>query len=204
MMNGGNVRADVPEGDVTLKVLRTVQPFGGALGVVEANGQLILDALEFGAQAVGDGEFGGFLQVAGLTYTVDASVKSSVRADSSGSWLSGPSNGVYRVKDVKVYDRKAGTFVPLDPNAVYRVVGNAFTLVEGGDGFAMFRSAKKIENGLATDYLVLADYAKAFRPSADGMPALTSANSPLASLAGYSINYERTGGAGRITLKGLR
>ena len=204
MMNGGNVRADVPEGDVTLKVLRTVQPFGGALGVVEANGQLILDALEFGAQAVGDGEFGGFLQVAGLTYTVDASGKSSVRADSSGSWLSGPSNGVYRVKDVKVYDRKAGTFVPLDPNAVYRVVGNAFTLVEGGDGFAMFRSAKKIENGLATDYLVLADYAKAFRPSADGMPALTSANSPLASLAGYSINYERTGGAGRITLKGLR
>ena len=71
MMNGGNVRADVPEGDVTLKVLRTVQPFGGALGVVEANGQLILDALEFGAQAVGDGEFGGFLQVAGLTFTVD-------------------------------------------------------------------------------------------------------------------------------------
>ena len=204
MMNGGNVRADVPEGDVSLKVLRTVQPFGGALGVVEANGQLILDALEFGVQAVGDGEFGGFLQVAGLTFTVDASVKSSVRADSSGSWLSGPSNGVYRVRDVKVYDRKAGAFVPLDPNAVYRVVGNAFTLVEGGDGFAMFRSAKKIENGLATDYLVLADYAKAFRPGADGMPALTSANSPLAPLAGYPINYERTGGAGRITLKGLR
>ncbi|MBO7686046.1 MAG: bifunctional metallophosphatase/5'-nucleotidase [Kiritimatiellae bacterium] len=204
MMNGGNVRADVPEGDVTLKVLRTVQPFGGALGVVEANGQLILDALEFGAQAVGDGEFGGFVQVAGLTYTVDASVKSSVRADTSGSWLSGPSNGVYRVKDVKVYDRKAGAFVPLDPNAVYRVVGNAFTFVDGGDGFSMFRSAKKIENGLATDYLVLADYAKAFRPGADGMPALTSANSPLASLAGYPINYERTGGAGRITLKGLR
>ena len=204
MMNGGNVRADVPEGDVTLKALRTVQPFGGALGVVEANGQLILDALEFGAQAVGDGEFGGFLQVAGLTYAVDASVKSSVRVDPSGSWLSGPSNGVYRVKDVKVYDRKAGAFVPLDPNAVYRVVGNAFTLVEGGDGFSMFRSAKKIENGLATDYLVLADYAKAFRPGADGAPALTSANSPLAPLAGYPISYEKANGAGRITLMGLR
>jgi len=204
MMNGGNVRADVPEGDVTLKVLRTVQPFGGAIGVVEANGRLILDALEFGAQAVGDGEFGGFVQVAGLAYTVDAAVKSAVRVDATGSWTSGPSNGVYRVRDVKVYDRKAGAFVPLDPNAVYRVVGNAFTLVEGGDGFSMFRSAKKIENGLATDYLVLADYAKAFRPGADGMPALTSANSPLAPLAGYPISYEQTGGAGRITLKGLR
>ena len=196
MMNGGNVRADVPEGDVTLKVLRTVQPFGGAIGVVEASGRLILDALEFGAQAVGDGEFGGFVQVAGLTYTVDASVKSSVRADSSGSWVSGPSNGVYRVRDVKVYDRQKGAFVPLDPNAVYRVVGNAFTLVEGGDGFSMFRSAKKVENGLATDYLVLAEYAKAFRPGADGTPTLSSANSPLAPLAGYPINYERAGGAG--------
>jgi 2',3'-cyclic-nucleotide 2'-phosphodiesterase (5'-nucleotidase family) len=204
MMNGGNVRADVPEGDVTLKVLRTVQPFGGAIGVVEANGRLILDALEFGAQAVGDGEFGGFVQVAGLTYTVDASVKSSVRVDSTGSWVSGPSNGVYRVKDVKVYDRQKGAFVPLDPNAVYRVVGNAFTLVDGGDGFSMFRSAKKVENGLATDYLVLAEYAKAFRPGTDGVPALASANSPLAPLAGYPINYERTGGSGRITIKGLR
>ena len=204
MMNGGNVRADVPEGDVTLKVLRTVQPFGGAIGVVEASGRLILDALEFGAQAVGDGEFGGFVQVAGLTYTVDASVKSSVRVDPTGSWVSGPSNGVYRVKDVKVYDRQKGAFVPIDPNAVYRVVGNAFTLVEGGDGFSMFRSAKKVENGLATDYLVLAEYAKAFRPAADGTPALTSANSPLAPLAGYPINYEGAGGSGRIVLKGLR
>ena len=204
MMNGGNVRADVPEGDVTLKVLRTVQPFGGDIGVVEANGRQVLDALEFGAQAVGDGEFGGFLQVAGLTYTVDAAVKPSVRVDATGSWISGPSNGVYRVRDVKVYDRKTGTFLPLDSNAIYRVAGNAFTLVEGGDGFSMFRSAKKIENGLATDYLVLAEYAKAFRPGADGTPVLSSANSPLAPLAGYPIRYEDTSGSGRIAIKGIR
>ena len=204
MMNGGNVRADVPEGDVSLKVLRTVQPFGGAIGVVEANGRQILDALEFGAQAVGDGEFGGFSHVAGLTYAIDATVKSSVRVDATGTWISGPSNGVYRVKDVRVFDRKAGTFVPLDPNAVYRVVGNAFTLVDGGDGFSMFRSAKKVENGLSTDYVVLSEYVKAFRPGADGKPVISSANSPLASIAGYPINYEKTGGAGRIVITGLR
>ena len=204
IVNGGNVRADVPSGDVTLKSLRTVQPFGGAIGVVEASGKLIVDALEFGAQAVGVGEFGGFSQVAGLTYTVDASVRSSVRVDSTGSWSSGPSNGVYRVKDVKVFDRKTGAFAPIDPNAIYRVVGNAFTLVEGGDGFSMFRSAKKVENGLSTDDLVLAEYAKAFHPDASGMPAHTSSNSPLATLAGYPLNYERAGGSGRITIKGLR
>ena len=204
MMNGGNVRADVTQGAVTLKILRTIQPFAGDIGVVEANGRQIVDALEFGAQAVGDGEFGGFLQVAGMKYSIDVTVKPSMRVDPTGSWLSGPSNGTYRVKDVLVYSRKTGKFVPLDPNAVYRVVGNAFTLVEGGDGFSMFRSAKKIENGLATDYLVLADYAKAFARGKDGLPSITSATSPLASLANYPIDYENPYGSGRIAIKGLR
>ncbi|MBP5509938.1 MAG: bifunctional metallophosphatase/5'-nucleotidase [Kiritimatiellae bacterium] len=202
MMNGGNVRADIPEGSVTLKALRTVQPFGGDIGIVEANGRQILDALEFGAQAVGAGEFGGFLHVAGLTYTVDAAVKSSIRVDATGSWMSGPSNGVYRVKDVRVYNPKAGSFVPLDLNAVYRVAGNAFTLVEGGDGFAMFRSAKKIENGLAMDYLVLSEYARSFRIDSTGMPTITTATSPLRAFANYPMDYENPNGSGRIVIKG--
>jgi len=204
MMNGGNVRADIPAGDVTLKILRTVQPFAGDIGIVKANGRQIIDALEFGAQAVGHGEFGGFLHVAGLSYSVDATLKPSVRVDATGSWLSGPSNGVYRVRDVKVYNRKTGTFAPIDPNAVYRVAGNAFTLVDGGDGFAMFRSTKKIENGLATDYLVLSEYAKAFRRDANGTPTITSANSPFASFANYPLAYENPNGSGRIAIKGLR
>ena len=203
MMNGGNVRADIPAGLATLKVLRTVQPFGGAIGVVEANGRQILDALEFGAQAVGSGEFGGFLQVAGMKYAIDRTVKPSVRVDATGAWTSGPSNGVYRVKDVQVYDGKSGEFVPLDLNAVYRVVGNAFTIVEGGDGFAMFRSAKKIENGLVTDYVALAEYAKAFGKGGTGMPSITSAMSPLAGCKGYPVRYENPYGSGRIQIKGM-
>ena len=203
LMNGGNVRADVPAGRVTLKDLRTVQPFGGSIGVVEANGRQIVEALEFGAQAAGNGEFGGFLQVAGLKYTIDLSVKSSIGTDETGSWTAGPSNGVYRVKDVQVYNRETGSFRPLDPNAVYRVVGNAFTIVEGGDGFAMFRSAKTVENGLATDYLVLAEYAKSFRHGADGMPRLDAASSPLSALPGYPVDYASPRGAGRIAFRGI-
>ena len=202
-MNGGNVRADIPAGKVTLKTLRTVQPFAGDIGVVEANGRQVLEALEFGAQVSGEGEFGGFLQVAGLKYSIDTSVKSSVRTDATGAWVSGPSNGVYRVKDVRVYDRKAGVFVPLDQNAVYRMAGNAFTLVEGGDGFAMFRSAKVVENALVTDYLALADYAKAFGKAAgEDVPRLVSALSPFARLSNYPIAYENLRGSGRISLIG--
>ena len=202
LINGGNVRADIPAGDVTLKTLRTVQPFGGDIGIVEVNGRDILDALEFGAKTAGDAEFGGFLQVAGLRYAVDAAVKSSVQVDAAGTWVAGPSNGVYRVRDVEVYDRSKGKFVPLDLHGVYRVAGSAFTLMEGGDGFAMFRSAKKIENGMATDYLVLAEYAKAFKRGASGLPSLSSSASPLSALAGYPIAYEKPAGAGRISIAG--
>ncbi|MDD6029474.1 MAG: 5'-nucleotidase C-terminal domain-containing protein [Kiritimatiellae bacterium] len=200
LVNGGNVRADIPAGDVTLKTLRTVQPFGGSLGVVEANGRQVLDALEFGAQVVGEGESGGFLQVAGLRYGIDKSVKSALRIDATGNWTAGPSNGVYRVYGAEVYDRATGAWRPLDLNAVYRVVGGAFTLVEGGDGFSMFRSAKRIENSLVQDYVSLAEYAKAFGRNADGVPVLSSDQSPLRGLAGYGISYERPQGAGRIAV----
>lgn len=204
LVNGGNVRADIQKGDVTLKALRTVQPFGGDIGIVEASGRQVLDALEFGAQAVGDGEFGGFVHAAGLKYTIDSTIRCSVRVDGTGSWMSGPSNGVYRVKDVMVYDRRAGGFVPLDPNAIYRVAGNAFTLVEGGDGFSMFRSAKRVENGLATDYLVLADYAKSFACGKDGKPTISSEGSPLGRLSGYPIDYANPQGSGRIVILGAK
>jgi 2',3'-cyclic-nucleotide 2'-phosphodiesterase (5'-nucleotidase family) len=102
-----------------------------------------------------------------------------------------------------VYSRAKGTFEPLDLNAVYRVVGNAFTIVESGDGFSMFRGAKVVENGLATDYLVLAEYAKAFAKGEDGMPRIATATTPLAKLPNYPIAYEKPSGAGRISFKGL-
>lgn len=162
----------------------------------------IMNAAGYNVATLGNHEF---------DYGIDVMFSNAARAtfrtvsfDTSGSWTAGPSNGVYRVKDVQVFNRKKGAFAPLDPNAVYRIVGNAFTLVEGGDGFAMFRSAKRIENGLATDYLVLAEYAKAFRRDADGTPVITSANSPFAAFANYPLNYEKMEGSGRITIKGLR
>ena len=83
------------------------------------------------------------------------------------------------------------------------MAGNAFTLVEGGDGFAMFRSAKVVENALVTDYLALADYAKAFGKAAgEDVPRLASALSPFARLSNYPIAYEKLRGSGRISLIG--
>ena len=68
-VNGGGIRVSIKEGDITLNDILKVHPFGNALCVCEATGQQILDALEFGAKDV-PGEFGGFLQVSGLTYEI--------------------------------------------------------------------------------------------------------------------------------------
>jgi len=200
LMNGGNVRADIPRGDITYKVLRMVQPFGGDIGVVEASGQQVLDALEFGAMACGEGESGGFLHVAGLRYAIDKEIKPTMKMDASGTWVRGPFGGKYRVHDVKVLDRATGTWQALDLAKSYRVVGNAFTLVEGGDGFAMFKGSKVVNNAIAVDYLVLAEYAQNFVKDAKGTPTIASSASPLAKkVRGIRIDYENPAGAGRIT-----
>ena len=79
-------------------------------------------------------------------------------------------------------------------------VGTGGTLVDGGDGFAMFKGAKIVENGLATDYLVLAEYARSFAKGGDGIPRLASDASPLSALPGYPVAYENARGSGRIVI----
>lgn len=199
LVNGGNVRADIPKGEVTMKTLRTVQPFGGGVGLVEVDGATVIEALEFGAQVVGESESGGFLHAAGLRYEIDARVKSGVRVSPSGAWTGGPS-GARRVRNVQVYDREKGAYVPLDPARKYIVAGNSFTLIEGGDGFEMFKRARAVNNSLETDYVALAEYTKAFANGSNGVPRITSANAPLANLKGHPIAYEKPEGSGRITI----
>lgn len=60
-VNGGGIRVSIPAGDITLGDILQVHPFGNALCVVEATGQQILDALEWGARNV-PAENGGFLR----------------------------------------------------------------------------------------------------------------------------------------------
>ena len=101
---------------------------------------------------------------------------------------------------VQVYDREKGEYVPLDPAKKYFVAGNSFTLIEGGDGFEMFKRARSVNKTLETDYVALADYAKAFTKGSNGVPRIKSANSPLAKLKKYPLAYEKPEGSGRITI----
>ncbi len=201
IINGGGVRADAPAGDWSYKTMKSVNPFGNQLCLMEVTGQQLLDALEWGARATngqaGGSEVGGFLHAAGLSYRVQADVVSSVQQEND-IWTGGPTKG-YRVCDVQIYDHAAKVYLPLDLHKTYRLAGANFTLRNSGDGFAMFDGAKLLKDYVMEDYLALVNYAKAFADTDDdGYGEITSQNSPLATLDGYLLDYENPLGSGRF------
>ena len=202
IMNGGGIRADVNAGDWSFKTCKQVSPFGNVACLMSVTGKQIQDALEFAARFVGpDGqENGGFLHVAGATYEIHTDIPNTVQTDDKNVWI-GSATGTPRVQNVKIYDRANGTYVPLDENKTYALAGMNYTLRNLGDGFAMFDGAELIKDYVAEDYLVMSTYAMSFGGvDGEGLPHLTTANSPLADYPGYLLNYEDAYGAGRITI----
>ena len=149
-VNGGGVRAEIPAGDVTYGDIIDVHPFGNLACVVEATGQEILEALEFGAKNVGIGENGGFLHVSGLTYEINPFISSSVEMTAEGEFVKVA--GEYRVTNVKV----AGE--ALDLNKVYTLASHNYMLKQGGDGFVMFKGNKVLKDEVMVDNEVLITY----------------------------------------------
>ena len=202
IMNGGGIRADVNAGDWSFKTCKQVSPFGNVACLMSVTGKQIQDALEFAARFVGpDGqENGGFLHVAGATYEIHTDIPNTVQTDDKNVWI-GSATGTPRVQNVKIYDKASGSYLPLDPGATYALAGMNYTLRNLGDGFAMFDGAELIKDYVAEDYLVMSTYAMSFGGvDGEGLPHLTTANSPLADYPGYLLNYEDAYGAGRITI----
>ena len=148
-VNGGGIRTSIKAGDITYGQIIEVHPFGNAACLIETSGQHILDALEMGSKAV-PGELGGFLQVSGLTYTINKSVPSSVVTNDKGEFVK--VDGAYRVTDVKIGGQ------PLDVNKTYTLAAHDFMLKNGGDGFVMFKGDKLIKDSVMLDNQVLINY----------------------------------------------
>ena len=202
IMNGGGIRADEDAGYWTFKTCKQISPFGNVACLMSVTGKQIQDALEFAARFAGaDGqENGGFLHVAGATYEIHTDIPNTVQTDDKNVWI-GSATGTPRVQNVKIYDKSTGTYLPLDENATYALAGMNYTLRNLGDGFAMFDGAELIKDYVSEDYLVMATYAMTFGGvDAEGLPHITSANSPLADYPGYLLNYEEPYGAGRIVI----
>ena len=164
LVNGGGIRADISDGEITYGDILSVHPYGNTLCVVKATGQEILDALEMasrsclpsaddGENAVG--ENGGFLQVSGLKYTIDTSVGSTVETDEQGNFLS--CGDVRRVKDVLVL-KEDGGYTELVPDGIYTVASHNYLIKEGGDGLNMFMDNELTVDEGMVDYDILATY----------------------------------------------
>lgn len=149
IVNGGSVRTDIPAGDITYGQLVEAYPFDNELSVVEATGQEILDALEFSVGTL-PGEFGGFQQVSGISFTVDMSAEPVIELDDADKFVS--VEGERRIKDVMVGDE------PIDPAKTYTLASHTYELKLMGDGYTMFADNVFLAESIMLGHQVLLSY----------------------------------------------
>ncbi len=130
--NGGGIRASIPLGTITKKDVVTVFPFGNYLVTKKVTGEALLKALELGVSAY-PATLGAFLQVSGITFTVDPNQPVGSRI--SNALVNG---------------------VALDPAKEYLLATNDF-VVAGGDGYTMLADFP-IENEYGSMEDLFADY----------------------------------------------
>ncbi len=150
-VNGGGIRTNIDKGDITLNDILKVHPFGNSLTVIEVTGQQVLDALEWSVHLMPK-EFGGFDQVAGLTFEYDATIESPCIENSKGFFDGIDETMERRVRNVVVGGE------PLDPAGIYKLVSSDYQLLNEGDGYTMYKGAEVLQNSVKLDNQVLIDY----------------------------------------------
>lgn len=112
--NGGGIRASIPQGDITIGSVFSALPFDNKLMLLEVSGKTVYEILENGVSMY-PSPAGQFLQVSGINYTFDASLKAGER-----------------ITSVTMNGKE------LDKTAKFKVVVNDF-MAGGGDGYSMIK-----------------------------------------------------------------
>jgi len=121
LQNGGGIRAPIPAGPITKKTIYTVIPFDNTIMTAEITGAQLIEVLEKKALPEAlinygekfSGPSGAFLQVSGMSYTMDLAAKT--------------------VTNVKVGG------VPIDPGKTYLMATQNF-MMSGGDGYVTLKT----------------------------------------------------------------
>lgn len=142
-MNGGSIRADMLQGDVTVNSLLSVQPFNNSVVQAEISGQAFLDMMEM-AMMIWPEENGSFPHVSGVTFSVNTAIPSSVVLNEYEEFVG--VSGEYRVYDLKIYNRETGNYEPIDLNKTYTLAASNYILLECGSGMKMLENAKILQN----------------------------------------------------------
>lgn len=129
-INGGGLRTGIDKGPITYGDLLDVNPFGNTIAARYISGKELADALEYSVYALPD-EFGGFLQVSGVTFDVDENVATPVKTDSNGFFVS-VGEGARRVSNIMVNGE------PMESDRLYKCASNSYIIRNGGNGYTMF------------------------------------------------------------------
>ena len=163
IVNGGGIRDTIKAGDIAMRDCVLVFPFINKTALLKANGQTILDMLEYSAYSVESyqnngetpvGEFGGFLQVSGIKFDVDTSINSPCIVEED--MFKGFNDGQRRVKNV--YVLKDDKYEPIDPDALYTIAGSQYILTELGNGYTMFKDSEVVSKEGTVDTNLLVEY----------------------------------------------
>lgn len=131
LTNGGGIRESIPAGDITMKTMKTVFPFGNEVAVLTVTGAELLEALEAATYATPDA-LGAFPQVAGIVFTVDTSVPYENGEMYPDSTYYAPAKPGARVTIESVGGE------PFNAEALYTIATNDFTAA-GGDTYYAFK-----------------------------------------------------------------
>ena len=110
-INGGGIRSELPQGEITINSILKVFPFNNTVCVSEVSGQDILDFLELSVMHFPN-EYGSFYHVSGIRFCIDSSIPSYVKLDEHENFVS--VEGTRRVLDVEILNSN-GTYEKLNP-----------------------------------------------------------------------------------------
>lgn len=135
--NGGGIRASIKAGDITMKDINTVLPFGNTVAVVYISGEKLLESLEAATQSAPTA-LGGFPQIAGINLSLctGAAYDKQDETYPGGSTYYGPKS-INRVTINSINGK------PFRAKETYAVVTNDF-MAAGGDVYYAFASSPKI------------------------------------------------------------
>lgn len=151
LWNGGNLRADVPEGKFGAEQLAEVLPYPNKAAVIYMTGAQLAETLEAASQGLPCTEAtvdtcASFMQVSGLKYTVDTSKAYDAGEAYGEHWFRAASVSRVTIDEVNG--------LPFDPEAVYAVITHNANFNGMDSSYVMKEAAEANENSAVTTAVV--------------------------------------------------
>ena len=135
--NGGGIRATIQAGDISMKDINTVLPFGNTVAVIYVKGTELLEALEASTFCTPKA-IGGYPQTSGIKWNINTAAEydqGAIYVDASGKETT-----YYAPASIKRVTIESVNGQPFNPDGVYVVVTNNFCAA-GGDTYNVFMRA---------------------------------------------------------------